>query len=228
MLAATLSTGLVLAACGDDGKSEVKGIKEQVQRAYGAKDFAKALALSQKGLAVAREKMGDTAPDTLYFVQGISEANLSLHNMRGAIAALKTELAMRAAAKQPESKLQARRTMLIQLAQENGDVMTAGDQAVIVARGIDMAPGKDPQPVYKAPLNPQTLPRGEGDIEISYGLDAAGNVTGAQVSKGTPPMVFDQAALEAFNKWRFTPMLDKSGRPVSASGFKFTMMIRQR
>ncbi len=221
-----LAATLLLSGCNDDGKAEVKGIKEQVQRAYGTKDFAKVLTLSQKGLEVSRKALGDKATDTLYFVQGISEGYLAQHNMRGAMAALKQELDMRAGAGQAEAKLQKRRTLLIQLAEENGDVMTAAAQAAAIARGIEMAPGKDPQPVYQAPMTARTT--GEGDVDISYNLDAAGSVTSAQVTHSNPPQVFDQVALDTFKKWRFTPMLDQSGRPVSAQGFKFTMMIRQR
>ena len=137
---------LMLAACGDGGKAEVKGMKEQLQRAYGNKDFAKVLDLSQKGLTLSRKTMGDKAADTLFFAQGISEANLNLRNARGAIAALRQELSMRAAAGQSEDKLQKRRTLLIKIAEENGDKVTAGDQAVIVAKGINIEDDLPPAP----------------------------------------------------------------------------------
>ena len=68
----------------------------------------------------------------------------------------------------------------------------------------------------------------EGDVEIAYSLDAAGAVTEARVAKSTPPMVFDQAALESFRKWRFTPMLDKAGQPIAAGGFAFTVAFRMK
>ncbi len=225
-LCVVVGTTFMAAACGDDSSHEVKNLKSQVQRAYGNKEFAKALGLAQKGLTLSRKTAGDKAPDTLYFVQAISEANLYMHNTRGAIMALRDELAMRTAAGQKEDKLQPRRTMLIQLAEENGDPMTAGAQAALISKGIDMAPGKDPQPVYQARMTAHV--NGEGDVEMSYSLDSNGAVTSASIIKSTPPQVFDQVALETFKKWRFTPMLDQSGRPVSASGFKFTMMIRQR
>jgi len=226
-VAVCLAAVLALTACGDDGrKTEVKALKEQVQRAFGAKKFTEQLQLSKKGLTLSREVLGDKAPDTLYFVQSVSEANLAMRNTRGAITALKNELAMRAAAGQPEARLQTRRALLIQIAEQAGDPMTAGDQAVAIAKGIQMGPGKDPQPVYQAPL---TVPvTGEGDIEISYSLDSAGAVTTAQVVKSTPPQVFDQVALETFKKWRFTPMISSDGRAIPGSGYKFTMLIRQR
>ena len=221
--------GLALSSCGDNGKGQVKGLKEQIQRAYGNKDFAKVLDLSQKGLALSRKTMGDKASDTLYFAQAVSEGYSNLHNVRGTMTALRQEIDMRAAANQKESKLQPRRTALIKLAEENGDKTTAGDQAVMIAKGIGMAPGKDPQPVYKTdtdyPLD-QYRQKIEGDVEIAFDLDPTGAVIGARVNKSTPAMVFDQAALESFRKWRFTPMLDATGQPVSGSGFKFTMAFR--
>ncbi len=230
LLCAVLIGAVALAGCGNDSKKrEIKTIKEQVQRAYGTKDFAKVLSLSQKGFTLAHEIVGDKSPDTLFFVQAISEGQLSQRNVRGAIAALKQELDLRAAAGQKEAKLQPRRTLLIKLAEENGDTLTAGAQAVLVAKGIEMADGKDPQRVYYTETEyprDQYAQRVEGDVEISYGLDATGAVTDAHISKSMPPIVFDQAALESFRKWRFTPMLDRTGRPVSSSGFKFTVAFR--
>lgn len=226
LVAAGLS--LILAGC-DDSAREVKDVKAEVQRAFGAKDFRKGLELSQRGLTLARDSLGDKAPDTLYFVQAISENTLALGNMRGTMAALKQEIAMRAAAGQDERRLQQRRTLLIKLAEENGDKLTAADQAVAVARGINMSQGKDPQPVYRAETAyPPELyqQRIEGDVEIAYSLDSTGLVTDARVVRATPARVFDQAALDSFRKWRFTPMIDKTGRPISASGFKFTLAFR--
>ena len=220
---------LGLAACGDDGKGEVRNLKDQVQTAYGKKDFRKGLEISEKGLVLSRQVLGDKAPDTLYFVQAVSENQLGLRNFRAAIPALKRELSMRAAAAQAEKKLQPRRTLLIKLAEENGDTMTAADQAVAVARGIEMSDGKDPQPVYQAMTEyppDQYRQKVEGDVQVSFGLDAGGKVTAARIAKSTPPQVFDDAALESFRKWRFTPMLDSKGEPISASGFTFTIAFR--
>lgn len=227
VLAALLLTA-GLAGC-DDGQREVRALKGQVQAAYGAKDFRKGLELSRQGLALARETLGDGAPDTLYFVQAVAENTLAGGNPRGAIPALKQEIAMRAAAGHGERRLQPRRALLIKLAEENGDPLTAADQAAAVARGIDMGPGKDPQPVYRAPTAyPPELYRQriEGDVTIAYSLDRTGAVTDARVTSATPARVFDQAALESFKTWRFTPMLNADGEPVSASGFAFTLAFR--
>ncbi|MBY0511982.1 MAG: energy transducer TonB [Rhodospirillaceae bacterium] len=220
-----------LAACGDGGKGEVKAVKEAAQRAFGEKDIPKFMAQAKKGLEMSLKVNGPKAPDTLYFVQAISEANLAMRNARGAIAALKQELEMRAAAGQDEQKLQKRRTLLIQLAEENGDTMTAVAQAVLVSRGIGMGQGKDPQRVYQTMCQypPDQYRQGiEGDVDVSYSLDSGGAVTSASVAKATPPQVFDQAALECFKKWRFTPMLDSNRTPRSASGFTFTVAFRMK
>jgi len=220
---------LALAACGDQRKNEVKGIREQVLRAVGTKKYAEQLQLSQKGLALAREVMGDKEADTLYFAQSITEAHLAMRNFRAAIPAMKNELAMRSAAGQAESRLQKRRVVLIKLAEDSGDKATAAEQAVAVSRGIGMGPGKTPEPVYQFaayyPAQPYQQ-KVQGDVEISFSLDATGAVTGARVARSTPSGVFDDAALEAFRKWRYTPMLDSTGQPVSASGFSYTMAFR--
>lgn len=227
--AAVLALTLGVAGCGDDAAREVRELKSQVQQAYGARNFKKGLELSHQGLKVAREALGDKAPDTLYFVQAVSENTLASGNMRGAVSALKQELVMREAAGQTEKRLQPRRTLLIKLAEENGDKTTASEQAVLVSRGIEMGRGKDPQPVYQAPtayppeLYQQKI---EGDVEIAYSLDATGAITDARVVTATPARVFDQAALDSFKKWRFTPMLDTSGRPISGSNFRFTLAFR--
>lgn len=217
-----------LSGC-DDSEREIRELKSQVQNAYGSKDFAKGLQLSREGLKIARAAQGDDDADTLYFVQAISENAVALGNMRGAIAALKQEIDLRKAAGHDEKRLQPRRTLLIKIAEESGDKLTAADQAVEVSRGIDMERGKNPQPVYRAPTSyPPDLyrQRVEGDVEIAYGLDPSGAITDARVVNSTPARVFDQAALESFRKWRFTPMLDSAGRPISASGFHFTLAFR--
>lgn len=228
VLAAMLLLGFGVAGC-DDGKREIRELKAQVQQAYGTKNFKKGVELSQKGLKLSRDARGDAAPDTLYFAQAISENTIATGNVRGAISALKQEIEMRSRAGQDEKRLQLRRTLLIKLAEESGDTLTAADQAVEVSRGIAMARGKDPQPVYRAPTAypPELFRRKiEGDVDIGYSLDRTGAVTDARVVSSTPVRVFDQVALDSFKKWRFTPMLDENGQPISGSGFRFTLAFR--
>ncbi|TAL01825.1 MAG: energy transducer TonB [Rhodospirillaceae bacterium] len=229
-MAGILAVALLLSftACDNDAERQVKGLKMQVQDLYGAKDFTKGLDVSQKGFALARKVMGDTAPDTLYFAQAISENQLGLHNAQGAMRALKQELALRSNAGQSEKKLQSHRTLLIKLAQESGDSSTAIDQTVIIAKAVGMGSGKEPQPTYKADTDyPPDLYRQhvEGDVEIAFDLDEDGKPVGARVSKATPPNVFDSAALESFRKWRFTPYIENDA-PVSSTGHHFTLAFR--
>jgi len=226
VLALTLLAGLT--ACNNDDERQIKGLKMQVQDRYGEKDFAKGLDLSQKGLTLARKAEGDKAPDTLYFAQAISENQLGLRNVQGAIRALKQEITLRSAAGQSEKKLQSRRTLLIQLAQNSGDTATAIAQTVAIAQSIAMGPGKDPQPTYRADTSyppDQYRQHVEGDVEIAFNLDADGSPTGARVSKSTPSYVFDSVALESFRKWRFTPYID-NGTPVASTGHHFTLAFR--
>ena len=218
-----------LSACSDDPRAQVREIRAEIQLAYGNDDFKTGAGLAEKGLTLSRKAFGDDSSDTLYFAQAASENRIALGESKNAIAALKREIRLRAAAGQPENRLQARRTLLIKLAEENGDSITAADQAVEVARGISMNSEKAPQPVYRTETTyPPELYRQrlEGDVEITYSLNAGGSVTDARVARSTPPQVFDQAALESFRKWRFTPMLDDGGQPIAVSGRSFTLAFR--
>jgi TonB family protein len=219
---------LALAACSDPKRAEIKNLKTEVEDRFGAKDYARGLEASQKGFALARDLEGDQHPDTLYFAQGISQSLIGMRNWSGAMRALKQELALRSAAGQPEKKLQPRRTILIKLAEENGDHMTAIEQTVIVAAGIGMGPGKDPQPTYKTDTAyPPDLYRQEieGDVDIGYDLDADGKPQDAHVVKSNPVHVFDAAALDSFRKWRFTPFI-QNGQPIASSDHHYTLAFR--
>jgi TonB family protein len=218
----------VLTACGDDENKKIKGLKMQVQDRFGAKDFRHGLDLAQKGLAMSRKQLGDTAPDTLYFAQAITENQLGLHNNTGTMRALKQELALRSAAGQPEKKLQSRRTMLIQLAELAHDQATSIEQTVIIAKSIEMGPGKDPQPTYRSmPDYPPNLFRDgvEGDVDMAFNLDADGTPEAVRVKTSTPAHVFDAVALDAFRKWRFTPFIEND-QPVASTGHHFTLAFR--
>jgi len=219
----------LLSACSDDPRLALREVRAEIQLAYGNDDFKTGAGLAEKGLTLAQKISGDDSSDALYFAQAASENRIALGDVKNAIAALKRELRMRAAAGQPASRLQTRRTLLIQFAEENGDLITAADQAIEVARGIDMGSTRSPQPVYRTEtVDPPLLyrQRKEGDVEITYSLDAGGSVTDARVARSTPPQVFDQAALESFRDWRFTPMLNDNGQPIAVSGRSFTLAFR--
>ena len=226
---AVVGLSLTLAACGDDPRAELRELRSEIQLAYGNDDFTTGARLAEQGLKLARQALGDDSSDTLYFAQAASENRVGLGEAKNAIAALKREIRLRTTAGQTENRLQPRRTLLIKIAEENGDLVTAADQAIEVARGINMNPSKDPQPVYRTETKYPPLlyrQRLEGDVEITYSLDPSGSVTDARVARSIPPKVFDQAALESFREWRFTPMLDSSGQPVAVSGRTFILAFR--
>ncbi|HCX13702.1 MAG TPA: hypothetical protein DGZ24_00135 [Rhodospirillaceae bacterium] len=219
----------LLSACNGDPRAEYREMRGQIQRAYGANDYKKGADLAERGLSLAVKTLGGQSEHALYFVQAASANHIALGDTHNAIAALKREISMRAAAGQTEDRLQSRRTLLIKLAEENGDVLAAADQAIAVARGINMSVEKDPQPVYRPETTyPTELYRQqiEGDVEILYSLDEGGAVTDAMVVRSTPAKVFDQAALKSFRKWRFTPMLNADSEPVPLSGRTFTVAFR--
>jgi protein TonB len=53
-------------------------------------------------------------------------------------------------------------------------------------------------------------------VRVRITVDTQGRVADAQVLSGTPPGVFDQAAVNAVRKWRFEPVV-KGGRAIEAS-----------
>jgi protein TonB len=71
---------------------------------------------------------------------------------------------------------------------------------------------------YVAPVYPaQALARGQsGEVRVRLMLDTEGRVADVEVLSGTPPGVFDKAAVNAVRKWRFEPVL-KDGRAIDAS-----------
>jgi TonB family protein len=216
----------------EDPKAEIKDLKSMVQVNYGAKKYNESVVNATKGLALAQEHLGAKNPDTLYFAQAVSEGYEALGDKKNLVPALNREIDLRIAAGQSEQKLQLKRTTAIKYALEIGDKLTATKHAVAISKAIQMGPGKDPQPVYRTDTKypPEQFSQGiEGDVEITYSLDANGTVLDAQVTKQTtkakPPTVFDEAALTSFKTWRFTPML-QDGKPVQSQGHKFTLMFR--
>ena len=140
---------LLLTACGKDPVRDLKGMKAQIQERFGNKDFAGGYDIAVKALDLARQTIGDKAPDTLYFAQAISENAEGMRNIPAFIKAMKVELDLRSKAGQGEDRLQRRRTLLIKFAEETGDKQTSIEQTVIIANSIGMGPGKDPQPTYR-------------------------------------------------------------------------------
>lgn len=68
-----------------------------------------------------------------------------------------------------------------------------------------LPPPEYPQAAYQAGLS--------GKVLLLVDVDAAGNVTHAEIERATPAGVFDAATLEAVKQWKFQPPLE-NGRPV--------------
>ncbi len=63
-----------------------------------------------------------------------------------------------------------------------------------------------PQPVERSiPVYPRgALARGiQGSVLVGFTIDGSGNVTSPKIVEGTPPGVFDAAALAAVTKWKY-------------------------
>ncbi|MCB2107401.1 MAG: energy transducer TonB [Rhodobacteraceae bacterium] len=225
---AALALPLLTACEGPEG--EIKSLKAQIQVDYGEKNFKDIVVKAEKALSLSLQVQGPKSGDTLYFAQALSEGYTELGDKRSAVKALGREITLRLGAGQSERKLQPRRTLAIKFAEETGDPDTAAKHALAISRDIEMDMNKDPQPVYRADTRypPDQFRRNvEGDVTLEYAIDQTGKVTSAKVKTATPPNVFDNAALESFLKWRFTPVL-KNGEPVASAGHTFTIMFRMR
>ncbi len=55
----------------------------------------------------------------------------------------------------------------------------------------------------------------EGWVDLTFTVTADGSVTNVKVADSQPRHVFDRAAIDAVNRWRFDPAL-KDGQPVAA------------
>ncbi len=91
---------------------------------------------------------------------------------------------------------------------------SAVDLTYYSAREVDVHPralGK-PDPVYPADADRERV---SGKVLLQLKLQADGRVSDIEVLSATPPGVFDESALQAFRKARFSPA-QKNGRPVRA------------
>ena len=59
----------------------------------------------------------------------------------------------------------------------------------------------------------------EGYVVVEYTVSAEGAVADARVVEAVPPQVFDQAALDAVVRWRYTPRY-VDGVPAAATGVR--------
>lgn len=77
-------------------------------------------------------------------------------------------------------------------------------------------------PVYPAQAKAQGL---QGDVVVRYNVTAQGVVVDAEVVSSNPPGIFDNAALDAVNSWRFNaPVIDGVAQP--STGRQSTVSFR--
>ena len=77
-------------------------------------------------------------------------------------------------------------------------------------------------PIYPAQAKAQGL---QGDVVVRYNVTAQGMVVDAEVISSEPPGVFDAAALDAVNSWRFNaPVVDGVAQP--SEGRQSTVSFR--
>lgn len=91
----------------------------------------------------------------------------------------------------------------------------AGDQ-----RPLQLLSGAGP--IYPPQAKAQGL---QGDVVVRYNVTAQGMVVDAEVVSSEPSGVFDAAALDAVNSWRFNaPVVDGVSQP--SSGRQSTVSFR--
>lgn len=71
------------------------------------------------------------------------------------------------------------------------------------ASANDLRPISTPGPAY-----PRAAQRAgtSGEVQVEFTVGVGGSVTSARVVRASPPRVFDRAALDAVNSWRFQPV----------------------
>lgn len=86
--------------------------------------------------------------------------------------------------------------------------------------GVVQAPEQDATPVVRMePKYPMEAARNgvEGWVELSFSIDAAGQVTDVHVLQAEPRRVFDQAAIQALKRWKYRPKV-VDGKAIAQSG----------
>lgn len=86
------------------------------------------------------------------------------------------------------------------------------DQLVMTDSAVDVPPRPlvQQKPAYPARARAKGI---TGQVTLEFVIDRDGRVETPEVAEATPSGVFDDAALEALRRWRFTPATYK-GQPV--------------
>ena len=90
-------------------------------------------------------------------------------------------------------------------------------KAAQVSQAPDLTAGKEESVYAPRPLYPPIERRQgrEGRVMLALFVDDSGRVSQAGVRESSGSEAFDQAALNAVKRWRFTPARDRDGRALS-------------
>lgn len=89
-------------------------------------------------------------------------------------------------------------------------------------RGLGTRLSADPIPLVRVRPDypPSALARDiEGWVQVQFTIAATGTVRDAKVVAADPQGIFDQAALRAIERWRYSPMIDE-GQPIERVGLQ--------
>lgn len=126
-----------------------------------------------------------------------------------------------------QTELAARLLMIVAL-ENMGERDLATEHCLVIGRvrqdeDSDYVPVYKPQPIYpRAALQR----RQSGEVVVEFMVDAAGIVVDPAIVSSSSE-VFDQAALEAVNKFRYAPRFE-NGQPVATEGVQNKVMFDPR
>ena len=130
---------------------------------------------------------------------------------REAATQLAQQQAQQQAAEQEAARLAAEREAAARAAAEREAAQRAAAAAPATPAAPsanDLRPISTPGPEY--PREAQRA-RESGEVQVEFTVGVDGSVTSSRVVRASPPRVFDRAALNAVDRWRFQPV----GSPVT-------------
>ena len=104
-----------------------------------------------------------------------------------------------------------------------GEIMPMADASVELGKATSLGAGGDnSDAVPLVRVDPQYPPKAkqrriEGWVDITFTIGPAGTVQNPKVVGANPPSVFEQAALRAVRRWRYSPKI-VDGEAVSRHG----------
>ena len=106
-----------------------------------------------------------------------------------------------------------------------GDIMPMAGAEVELEKATSLGAGSDDSDVVPLVRVDPTYPpkakqrRIEGWVDIEFAISPAGTVEKPKVIGANPPTVFEQAALRAVRRWRYSPKVE-DGKAVTRYGIK--------